>query len=170
MTETRPSERDPDELDPEELDPRERMRARRYRKSDPRYRPEYDFRWRAKIRANPQSHFVYKWTIFVIGLLIVCVGLMMVPLPGPGWLVVILGLLLWSSEFDKAQGVLDFVRDKVRIWNAWVMRQHLFVRFLIGAATLLFVAVVLWTVTKYTGSVRFVPEPYQQWMRDTLRL
>ena len=147
-----------------------KIRHRRYRKSDPRYRPEHDFRWRAKIRANPQSHFMYRWVVFVVGLVIVAAGLVMVPLPGPGWLVVILGLLIWSSEFDRAQWLLDFVRTHVRAWNRWIMRQHWFVRALVATATFLFVCAIVWTTFKLTGMVKHVPEPYQSWVRENLRL
>lgn len=156
--------------DPGDERAKPRLRHRRYRKSDPRYRPEHDFRWRAAIRANPQSHFVYRWVVFAIGLVIVVTGLLLVPLPGPGWLIVILGLLIWSSEFDRAQGVLDFVRDKVRVWNAWVMRQSWLVRGLIATATFIFVLAVLWAAFKFSGSVRFLPEPHGAWLQENLRL
>lgn len=147
-----------------------KVTRRRYRKSDPRYTPEHDFKWRAKIRANPHSHRIYQWCVFAVGLVVVVLGLLMVPLPGPGWLVVIFGLLIWASEFERAQRVLDFVRDNVRKWNAWVMRRSLIVRALIGLATMLFVFAVIWLVFKTTGSIKYVPGDYQDWMRDTLRL
>lgn len=145
-------------------------RLRRYRKSDPRYSPEQDFRWRAKIRANPQSHFMYRWLVFGVGLVIVVTGLILVPLPGPGWLIVIIGLLIWSSEFDRAQWILDFVRDKLRLWNAWVMTQHWVVRVGLGLLTFAFVCAVVWLAVRISGYVTVLPEPYESWVRDNLRL
>ena len=75
---------------------RESGPTRRYRPSDPRYQPEHDFAWRAKIRANAQSYLIYRWVVFFVGLAIIVLGLILVPFPGPGWLIVILGLLIWA--------------------------------------------------------------------------
>lgn len=143
---------------------------RRYRKTDPRYTPEHDFKWRAKIRANPQSHLIYRWAVFAVGLVVVVIGLILVPLPGPGWLIVILGLLVWASEFDRAQRLLEFVRDRLRRWNAWVQSKHWIVGATLGLVTFAFVLAVVWVIAKQSGSVSLLPEPYATWMRSTFRL
>lgn len=161
---------DPSTGEPAGERPGGRFRQRRYRKSDPRYQPEHDFKWRAAIRANPQSHFMYRWIVFAVGLVVVVTGLILVPFPGPGWLIVILGLLIWSSEFDRAQGLLDFVHSKVRVWNAWVMQQSWLVRGVLATLTLLFVVAVLWAAVRFSGSVAFLPEPYETWLRENLWL
>lgn len=145
-------------------------RLRRYRKSDPRYTPEYDFKWRAKIRANPQSYLIYRWVVFVVGLAIVVLGLALVPLPGPGWFIVILGLLIWASEFERAQRLLDFVRERLQWWNVWLMSKGWPMRLLLGLLTFAFVCAVVWTVLKVSGSVELAPEPYETWLRENLRL
>jgi uncharacterized protein (TIGR02611 family) len=145
-------------------------RPRRYRPSDPRYRPEHDFAWRARIRANAQSYLIYRWVVFFVGLTIVSIGLVLVPLPGPGWFIVIIGLLIWASEFDRAQRLLDFVRDKVTAWNAWVLTQNWLVRALLGALTFAFVLLIVWAVVRLSGSVALLPEPYEMWVRENLRL
>jgi uncharacterized protein (TIGR02611 family) len=145
-------------------------RKRRFRPSDPRYRPEHDFAWRARIRANAQSYVVYRWVVFFVGLSIVILGLILVPLPGPGWFIVIVGLLIWSSEFDRAQRLLDFVRDKLVVWNAWVLTQNWFVRGLLGLLTFAFVLAVVWAVVRLSGYVAVFPEPYETWLREHLWL
>lgn len=145
-------------------------RRRRYRKSDPRYTPEHDFKWRARIRANPQSYLVYRWVVFAVGLIIVVVGLALVPLPGPGWFIVILGLLIWASEFERAQRLLDFVRERLLWWNVWIMSKGWPMRLLLGLLTFAFVCAVVWTVVKFTGSVAMLPDPYETWLRENLRL
>jgi uncharacterized protein (TIGR02611 family) len=145
-------------------------RPRRFRPSDPRYQPEHDFAWRAKIRANAQSYLVYRWVVFFVGLAIVCLGLVLVPLPGPGWFIVILGLLVWASEFERAQRLLDFVKDRLAVWNAWVMTQNWFVRGVLGLLTLLFVLLVIWAVLRLSGSVVLLPQPYEDWMQEHLWL
>ena len=66
-------------------------------------------------------------------------GLIMVPAPGPGWLVVFFGLLILASEFEFAQRWLDFARRHVSRWNDWIMAQALWVRGLVALGTLLIV-------------------------------
>ncbi|WP_226963966.1 PGPGW domain-containing protein [Nostocoides sp. F2B08] len=145
-------------------------RPRRFRPSDPRYQPEHDFAWRAKIRANAQSYLIYRWIVFFVGLTIVCLGLVLVPLPGPGWFIVILGLLIWASEFERAQQLLDFVKDRLTVWNAWVMTQNWFVRGVLGLLTFAFVLLIVWAVLRLSGSVVLLPQPYEDWMQEHLWL
>lgn len=145
-------------------------RPRRFRPSDPRYQPENDFAWRARIRANPQSYLIYRWIVFFVGLTIVCLGLVLVPLPGPGWFIVILGLLIWASEFERAQRLLDFVKDRLTVWNAWVMTQNWIVRGILGLLTFAFVLLVVWAVLRLSGSVVLLPQPYEDWMQEHLWL
>ena len=42
-----------------------------------------DWEWRRKIRSNPHSHLIYRIVVGVVGLIIVVLGLIMVPFPGP---------------------------------------------------------------------------------------
>ena len=145
-------------------------RTRRYRPSDPRYQPEHDFAWRAKIRANSQSYLIYRWVVFFVGLAIVVLGLILVPFPGPGWLIVILGLLIWASEFERAQRLLDFVKDRLTLWNVWMMRQNWLVRGVLALLTFALVLAVIWVVVRLSGSVALLPAEYELWMREHLRL
>jgi uncharacterized protein (TIGR02611 family) len=47
------------------------------------------------------------------GGLILAAGIAMIPLPGPGWLVVVLGLWVLSLEFSWAERLLEPIKDKV---------------------------------------------------------
>lgn len=51
--------------------------------------------------------------ITLLGGLITLAGVAMIPLPGPGWLVVVLGLWVLSKEYEWADRLLDKIRDKV---------------------------------------------------------
>ena len=73
-----------------------------------------DWAWRRAIRANPHSLRIWRAAVFVVGLVLVLGGLALVPLPGPGWLIVIVGIAVWASEFEPAARLLDFVKEKVR--------------------------------------------------------
>lgn len=52
---------------------------------------------------NPWLDPVLKIVITLVGILLVVIGLLMVPLPGPGWLVVFAGLALLATEFVWAR-------------------------------------------------------------------
>ena len=83
----------------------------------------------------------------VIGCAVLLLGLVLVPLPGPGWLVVFVGLGVLATEFAWAERLLGFGRAKLRVWLRWVGRQSLLVRALVSLGTLaLVVAAVLLTL------------------------
>jgi uncharacterized protein (TIGR02611 family) len=105
------------------------------------------------IRANPTGRLVFKIVVAVFGALVVGGGLLLIPLPGPGWLIVIGGLAIWAVEFHWARRLLAFTRRNVQSWTRWASRQSLPVRLLIGAAGLVFVATVLWLSLKYTAGI-----------------
>src|SRR5207237_326151 len=103
--------------------------------------------FRDRIKKNPALALAYRIVVGVIGTAIMLLGLVLVPLPGPGWLIVFLGLGILATEFAWAERLLDFGKAKLKAWIAWLNRQHLAVRALISLATLAFVGgVVLLTL------------------------
>ncbi|MFW5473993.1 TIGR02611 family protein [Knoellia sp. CPCC 206450] len=131
---------------------------------------EDDWAWRRRIRANPKAARIYRIGVFVLGLVVVVVGLLLIPFPGPGWLIVIGGLAIWATEFERAQRVLEFVKAKVRAWEQWIKRQNPFVKLLAGLAGLVFVAAVLWLTFHFSGIPGFFPDGLENWMRTTARV
>ncbi|MEO7269914.1 MAG: TIGR02611 family protein [Knoellia sp.] len=131
---------------------------------------EDDWEWRRRVRANPTWAKVYRVGVFLIGLVIVVVGLLLIPFPGPGWLIVIAGLAIWATEFEKAQRVLEFVKKQVRGWESWVKRQNPFVKGLTGLVGIVFVATVLWLTFHFSGIPGFFPDGLANWMRTTARI
>jgi uncharacterized protein (TIGR02611 family) len=80
------------------------------------------FRWfhdvRAWIHARPHWHLAYKILVGIVGGLIVVIGLVMVPLPGPGWLVVFIGLTVLASEFHFFHRIITWLRARLhRFWD-----------------------------------------------------
>lgn len=57
-------------------------------------------------------HGTKKVLIALLGCTVLMLGVMLIPLPGPGLLVVILGLAILASEFSWAQTWLDKAKDK----------------------------------------------------------
>ena len=99
---------------------------------------------------------VYRSVIGILGAAIVLGGIALIPLPGPGWLIVFAGLALLATEFAWAGRLLDFARDKVRGWTEWVGRQSVAV----GddrAGRPAFVAGALWAYAALQGVPGWVP-------------
>ncbi|MFB7916961.1 TIGR02611 family protein [Streptomyces sp. NPDC056061] len=65
------------------------------------------------IRASRALHLSWQVGVFVVGLAVVVAGIIMLPLPGPGWLVIFGGMAIWATEFVWAQLVLRWTRRKV---------------------------------------------------------
>ena len=51
--------------------------------------------------------------VTIAGFTVVIVGLILVPLPGPGWLIVFAGLAILATEYVWAQRLLNFAKSKV---------------------------------------------------------
>ncbi|AEN08871.1 MULTISPECIES: TIGR02611 family protein [unclassified Streptomyces] len=67
----------------------------------------------AYIRSSRVLHLSWQVGIFVVGLAVVGAGIVMLPLPGPGWLVIFGGMAIWATEFVWAQLVLRWTKRKV---------------------------------------------------------
>ena len=61
-----------------------------------------------RIRSNRTSHLALRIGIGVLGTLVVGLGIVLIPFPGPGWAIVILGLAIWAIEFAWAKNLLEF--------------------------------------------------------------
>jgi uncharacterized protein (TIGR02611 family) len=124
-----------------------------------------DWAWRRRLRANPTTKRVYQGVVFVLGLVLVVGGIILVPLPGPGWLIVIFGIAVWASEFEPADRLLDFVKARLKIWQDWLSDQPFWVKGAVGLATFACVSAAVWTVMKVGGVPGFVPDALATWLR-----
>jgi uncharacterized protein (TIGR02611 family) len=78
-------------------------------------------RW---LRSRPSLYLAYRVLIAVIGAAIVIGGLILVPLPGPGWLIVFLGVALLGTEFRWAKRLGRWARWQLhRFWAWWRARR-----------------------------------------------
>lgn len=106
-----------------------------------------------RIRAKPTGRLALKIGIGVLGTVVVAVGLLLIPLPGPGWAIVILGLAILAVEFAWARRLLHFTKKHVQSWTHWVLRQSLPVRGVIGLVGFIFISAVVWISVKLTMGV-----------------
>ncbi|OJF15817.1 uncharacterized protein (TIGR02611 family) [Couchioplanes caeruleus] len=109
-----------------------------------------------RIRSNRTSHLALKVGIGILGAVVVAVGIALIPLPGPGWAIVILGLAIWAVEFVWARHLLHFTKKHVQAWTHWVMRQSLPLRALIGLLGFVFISAVVWLSVKLTMDVDLI--------------
>ncbi|MFE4670177.1 TIGR02611 family protein [Streptomyces sp. NPDC056716] len=65
------------------------------------------------IKARRMLHVSWQVGVFVVGLAVVVAGIIMLPLPGPGWVVIFGGMAIWATEFVWAQLVLRWTKRKV---------------------------------------------------------
>ena len=112
---------------------------------------------RESIRDRRKLDLVYRLAVALVGLAIVVAGLLLLPLPGPGWLIIFAGLGLLATEFTWARRLLDFARERVGRWSAWVRRQSLAVRSALGLAFLAIVAAAGSGYVAWRGVPDWVP-------------
>ena len=103
---------------------------------------------------------MYRVLVGLAGLATTVGGLLLVPLPGPGWLIVFDGLAILASEFAWAQRLLDFSRDQLRDWTAWLGRQAPWVRAVVLGATAVCVAAALYLVALLSGVPAWIPDSW----------
>jgi hypothetical protein len=105
--------------------------------------------WRARVRANPVLHQVYRVAVFFAGLLCMAVGVALMALPGPLTIPPVLaGLWIWSTEFRFAQRFFD--KFKVKAQEAWAhAKAHPASSAAITFGGIALAAVAFWAVTHY---------------------
>ncbi|WP_084620742.1 TIGR02611 family protein [Agromyces italicus] len=79
---------------------------------------------RHRIDGRPLLRRSYRVIVGMLGGAIAVGGLLLVPLPGPGWLVVFLGLAILGTEFAWAKRLAAFTkRQLARFWAWWRARR-----------------------------------------------
>jgi uncharacterized protein (TIGR02611 family) len=77
-------------------------------------------RMRARVSTHPRLEVAYRIVVGIVGGGLAILGLLLVPLPGPGWLVVFLGLAVLGTEFHWAQRIAGWLKRMLeRFWGWW---------------------------------------------------
>ena len=71
-------------------------------------------RWREQIARYRALHVTWQITVLTIGTAIVCAGVAMLVLPGPGWAAIFVGLAVLSTEFLWAERLLGWTKRQAR--------------------------------------------------------
>lgn len=105
--------------------------------------------------------------IGIVGGIVLLAGIIMIPYPGPGWLVVFAGLGILSTEFEWAQRVLRFAKGKYDGWQNWLKRQNPVLKAFFWILTAAVVVVTIWLLNGY-GLINSWLGLGQDWVRSPL--
>jgi uncharacterized protein (TIGR02611 family) len=101
-------------------------------------------RWRDGLRERRPADLTYRIVVGVVGLVVLGLGILAIPYPGPGWAIVFIGLAILATEFEWAHRLLRFTRERYDRFMDWFKAQGLWVKVLGFALTAAVVAVTLW--------------------------
>lgn len=90
-----------------------------------------------------------KVLVGISGGFVTLAGIILIPYPGPGWLIVFAGLAILSTEFAFASRLLHFAKGKYNTWVSWLKRQNVFIRILALAFTGAVVLLTLWLMNVF---------------------
>ncbi|GLW10654.1 hypothetical protein Misp01_57820 [Microtetraspora sp. NBRC 13810] len=117
--------------------------------------------WRDGIRSTRTGALTLKIAVGAIGALLVIGGLILVPFPGPGWLIVFFGFAVLATEFHWAHKVLEFGKRTLASWTDWLKRQHLLVRILVLAVTAVVAAAIVYFALRLSVGIDLVVQARQ---------
>ncbi|MEO6109804.1 MAG: TIGR02611 family protein [Candidatus Saccharimonadales bacterium] len=102
-----------------------------------------------------------------VGGLVILIGIVLIPYPGPGWLTVFAGFAILSTEFEFAKSVLKWLKEKYDLWLVWLKKQHGIVQIGMFLFTSLVVAVTVWLINGF-GAVNYFLQLHQDWLNSPL--
>jgi uncharacterized protein (TIGR02611 family) len=98
------------------------------------------------VRSRPGINLAYRILVGVVGTVVLVGGVIAIPYPGPGWLILFVGLAILGTEFHWAQRVLHLARGRYDAWTEWIRRQSPVVRLAVITLTGAIGLVTLWVV------------------------
>jgi uncharacterized protein (TIGR02611 family) len=108
-----------------------------------------------------------KVLIAIVGGLVTLIGLVLVPYPGPGWLIIFGGLAILASEFEFAAKVLRYARETYDESIAWLKRQNIFIQIGALAFTGVIVLVTVFLLNGF-GILNSILSLNQNWLISPL--
>lgn len=102
--------------------------------------------FRSSVARNRTLDVVFKVVVGLRGFVVVVVGIIALPAPGPGWAIIFVGLGILATEFTAARKALRFVRRRYDAWVAWPARQNHLVRAGVSLAVVLVIVTCGWLV------------------------
>lgn len=123
---------------------------------NPDRRPGSGSRLITALRSTHAGRLGLRIAVALAGAVVIALGVLLIPLPGPGWVIVLAGLAIWSIEFTWAERLLHFTRRQLSRWWHWIAQRSLFVRIALGTASLVLVGAVVWVSVRLSFGVDLV--------------
>lgn len=104
-----------------------------------------------RIKSTRTGLIAWRIVIAVLGMAVIAIGVLLLALPGPGWLIIFAGLGILATEFEWAKRLLRFARNQVGRWTNWMRRQPRPIQALVGLAGVVLLAALalgLWYVSR----------------------
>jgi len=96
-----------------------------------------------------KSRRAQKFAAGIGGGSVVLVGIVAIPYPGPGWLIVFAGLAILAKEFPWAERVLVRLRKRYDVFQAWVLRRGRPAQLALFVVSTVVVVLTLWLINAY---------------------
>jgi uncharacterized protein (TIGR02611 family) len=98
---------------------------------------------RRRIRSHRIGLILWRTMIIIVSTIVIAIGIVLLAIPGPGWLLIFSGLGILSTEFTWAARLLRFARAQVSRWTKWLEHRGRGMQVLVGALGLLLLAAIL---------------------------
>jgi uncharacterized protein (TIGR02611 family) len=102
--------------------------------------------FRTRVRSTTGGRLAWRIVVTIGGVAVIVIGVILLPLPGPGWLIIFGGLGILATEYEWAARLLRFARDQLRRWTDWVKGQPRWMQALVGLLGIVFLAAVFFLV------------------------
>ncbi len=116
---------------------------------------------------QPFKKSTKKIAIALVGGIVLLVGIIMIPYPGPGWLTVFAGLAILATEFAWAQNLLDKMKIFYEQWEFWIKKQPIYIRLITFILTGVVVIMTLWLINAF-GMINTILQLHQDWLSSPL--
>lgn len=116
---------------------------------------------------TPLKRRTRKTVIAIVGGCVLIIGIIAIPYPGPGWLIVFAGLGILATEFTWARRILDYAKEKYDLWQEWLGRQKAWLKATVWCLTALIVIVTIWLLNGY-GIINSVLHLHQDWVQSPI--
>lgn len=93
------------------------------------------------------------------------IGIVLIPYPGPGWLIVFAGFGILATEFDFAAKALTRLKEFYEKSLRWFKRQHISLQMLAMVGTGVLVVGTVWVMNGFGIANHLVGLPYE-WLKS----
>lgn len=100
-------------------------------------------RFLARRRRTAAGRFGVRIVVTLFGLTVILGGIVLLPLPGPGWVIIFGGLAIWSLEYELAARLRRFAIRGVSRWTRWFGEQSWWTRSFVGLGLLVIILAIV---------------------------